>query len=109
MDVGSQVRHDMDKGVEFLQRFSISFSSDLNISPQMRTQNQSLKELCTEVLRKIRSCLEICYTEITSTRVVEWCISDEISVFKDKLLKSEILLFDLCLALVGNKVIDDQS
>ena len=103
MDFGCQVQHDMDKGVEFLQRFRLLYSSESNISAQMRTQDQSLKELCTEMLRKIHNCLEICYNEIIRTRVVEWCIHNEISVFMDKLQKSETFLSDLCLALIGKK------
>ena len=78
--------------------------TDSSSSLQSIFQDQSLEEQCSELLKRIRGFLEFCYNEVITTAMAEWCVGDEILVFKEKLLKSEIVLIDLSLALVGNKV-----
>ena len=104
LDVGCQLRYDLKKGMQFLQRLSQSVMTDSSSSLQSIFQDQSLEEQCSELLKRIRGFLEFCYNEVITTAMAEWCVGDEILVFKEKLLKSEIVLIDLSLALVGNKV-----
>ena len=72
-------------------------------SPQSLMQDQSLEEQCSEVLKRIREYLKFCYDTVISAAMVESCVGDEILVFKEKLLKSEMALVDLSFALVGKK------
>ena len=66
-------------------------------------QDQSLENQCSEVLKRIRGYLKFCYEQVITTEMAEWCVGEEILVFKEKLLNSERVLADLTLALVGKK------
>ena len=66
-------------------------------------QDQSLENQCSEVLKRIRGYLKFCYEQVITTEMAEWCVGEEILVFKEKLLNSERVLADLTLALGGKK------
>ena len=103
LDAGCQLHYDLNEGMKFLQRLSLSFMTESSGSPQSLMQDQSLEEQCSEVLKRIREYLKFCYDTVISAAMVESCVGDEILVFKEKLLKSEMALVDLSLALVGKK------
>ena len=102
LDAGCQLRYDLKEGMKFLQRLSLTVMTEPSGSQQIIMQDQSLQEQCSEMLKRIRGYLEFCY-HVKTTDIAEWCVGDEILVFREKLLKSEIDLADLSLALIGKK------
>ena len=102
LDAGCQLRYDLKEGMKFLQRLSLTVMTEPSGSQQIIMQDQSLQEQCSEMLKRIRGYLEFCY-HVKTTDISEWCVGDEILVFREKLLKSEIDLADLSLALIGKK------
>ena len=103
LDAGCQLRYDLKEGMKFLQRLSLTVTTEPSGSQQIVLRDQSLQEQCSEVLKRIRGYLDFCYNEVKGTGMAEWCVGDEILVFREKLLKSERDLADLSLALIGKK------